>query len=512
MSTTNFAWPTQEQFWNSFLSLPEEKRQILIDRQKIKTGNHEFDLFAKYTIPAMNPALRGGKLEIPDIHKKWWGHIDSSDSFVAVFAPVGFSKSSVIRTYIIKLLLIDNVRYLLYVGSTKDAIQQHLSAVKACLQDSDMQALFNYTITEDNKTSLIIRKADGRTAKIWCVSPKTTGVLGTNFEGTRPDAIIIDDIQSLSQAKSVSQTNEVHDFLQSTLLTRLDGLNNGKVRLVGTLLTKNSLNYRICHNIPTDTGSQPYKRWKVYRYSAFTEQGESIWPAKFTTEALLQKQQDDPTNFAKDYLNDPVDPSDSIIAAHQLNYYNQRHFNYKSIVECYAHFDLASSLKEKADYFAGQVWGRTDKGKLYLLDIIHGKFDPGTQAEIVIKTWLEWSQRANLSLISFDSVSYQKTLKFWVDKLASERYIKIRIEESKWRGDKWDHLISHEPFFTNENQLINLPESHPHLAAFKQELLGFPNEQHDDLLDAMCGALDHFRGKKPARRSVPAANNVFKKL
>lgn len=500
-ATSNFAWPTQEQFWNSFLSLPQEKRQMLIDRQKIKAGNHEFDLFAKYMVPAMNQELQGKQIEIPDIHRKWWNHINTDDRFVFLCAPVGFAKSSVMRIYACKSLLVDNIRSILYISSTQKLAQSHLSAIKEILKDPIIQELFDYTVTKDNESEIQIQKSSGWEANISCLS-KETDLLGTSFKSSRPGLLIFDDLEDEDQAKSKKRTDDLQTKLFKTYISRLPSVDIGKVRMIGTILTKNALHNRIVNNEMTDGGARPFNRWKKYFYTCFNEEGKSIWERMHSTTGLLQAQKDNPSDFACNYLNAPREASDTLIKSDWLNYYNPETFDYSTITECYAHFDLAFSQKESGDFFAGQVWGRATDKKLYLLDIIHDKCTTEAQTNHILNTWQKWHKTAKLSKITYDAINGDVLFKNQVDKEALMRNINLRLVPVKFLKDKIAHVKLHEHWFTNSQRVINLPVGHRYLPTLEQELLGFPNEKHDDLVDALTGTLDQFSATKKAFKGI----------
>ena len=429
-------------------------------------------------------------IPVPSFHTDILNLYENNDRLQAILAPVGFAKSSTLRSFALKNLL-DDTKFQLYVSSSQSKITQHFSSFTKFLSSSDFQKVFNFKIVKCNTEQVIIN-INNENRAIFGISAGSD-ISGINFESQRPQIINIDDLEELDQANSIERTNKLLDWLETTLLSRLPSLVDGKVRMIGTNLSLNSIINRML--------TKQVNGWNVYKFSALNENDNSIWEQRHPAEALIQLRQDNPSVFARNYMNSPIDSSYSLIQREDLRYYE--HLDLDKIKEIYIHADTTHTAKTTSDYFCLMAMGEhIDNKNLYVIDFILDKLDPEQQAKQLILMYSRFGNK--VKKITFDEKANQG-FGYWSKELAKKEYnISLPLEELKYNSDKLNHFEPHIPHFKANR--IYLPEKHKDLNNAIQQLLAFPSKGiNDDFVDGLSGALDNFN-KKSNNISVWAVN------
>ena len=157
-------------------------------------------------------------------------------------------------------------------------------------------------------------------------------------------------------------------------------------------------------------------------------------------------------------------------------------------------------MEEDADWTVGTVWGLAD-GDIYLLDVIRDKFEvPDLRANI------EDVHRFNrLDTTIIEDADFGRAIA--QDLIRSSSHCRPQLH--KPYIDKLARMQGRSSMF--ETGKVLLPSTAPWLQNYKTELLGFPNQRHDDQVDSTSQALDWFqqrcgallypeRDMQPARR------------
>jgi predicted phage terminase large subunit-like protein len=199
------------------------------------------------------------------------------------------------------------------------------------------------------------------------------------------------------------------------------------------------------------------------------ENGEITWDYYNDENIEELKKQQWEIAFNQNYLLIPFSWWDTIIKRDQIKYYRDIKIFDKIIIW----IDPAISEKTHSDSFWIVItW--IIQGKYYVIEAIELKEkekDPFKATEIIYNLYTKY----NANLVVVETVAFQQVMA----KLIKNKW--IAIKEVKPRKDKMTRLLERqylfdkwEIFFNNENTwtLIN-------------QLLDFPNVQHDDLVDWM---------------------------
>lgn len=448
----------------------------------------DIELFHNFCLPILNPELEElDTFDVPDFHLQIYKDLLKSERLQLTVAPVGFAKSTLLKIFALyEVLIKKKVKLSLYVSSTDTKAVEHLGAIQKVLETNYFKVVFGYQIVSKNTHEIIILY-HGQKYKIEAVA-SGSDIAGKTFEGIRPALIIVDDLEDLEQANSVERTDKLQQWLLVILIARLPSLQEGRVRMINTVLSLDSLTNRILGNSPNLQFKQEFQDWYKYFYQALDENGKSIWEERHPTRFLLKEKELRPSIFARNYMNSPFDEGQSLIKDEMLRFYE--FLNIENFDEVHIHADTTHTGKTTSDYFCLVVLGESKKDKnFYVLDFILEKLDVETQARKSILTYQKY--QSLVKNFTYDEKANQG-FGFWIKKLAKEEYnISLPIQDLKYPRDKFTHFEPHVPHFIANR--IYLPSRHKQIHLAISQITSFPNKSvNDDFVDGLSGVLDNY--------------------
>jgi predicted phage terminase large subunit-like protein len=448
----------------------------------------DIEVFHNFCLPILNPELQEqDRFFVPDFHLEIYDNLFKPDRLQLTVAPVGFAKSTLLKIFaLFEVLITQKDKYVIYVSSTDTKAVEHLGAIQKILETKYIKETFKYKILSKNTHEIII-ECKNQKYKIEAVA-SGSDIAGKNFEGIRPSLIIVDDLEDLEQAKSLERTNKLQDWLFTVLVARLPSLNEGRVRMINTVLALDSLTNRILGKSPNIETKKDFEDWKTYFYQALDKNEKSIWEERHPTESLLKERKYRPKIFARNYMNSPFDDSVGFVTHEMLRYYE--FVNINNFKEVFMHADTTHTAKTTSDYFALVVLGENIKDhNYYVLDFILEKLDPEKQARMSILTYQKY--KSLVRKFTYDEKANQG-FGYWIKKLAKEEYnISLPIQELKYPSDKITHFEPHHPHFISNR--VYLPSRHKQINQAVSQLTSFPDKSvNDDFVDGLSGVLDNF--------------------
>jgi len=452
----------------------------------------DIEVFHNFCLPILNPELEDKEsFIVPDFHLQIYKDLLKDDRLQLTVAPIGFAKSTLLKILALyEILIKKDVKFTLYVSSTDTKAVEHLGAIQKVLKTEYIKAVFGYEILSINTHEVIILYNNHK-YKIEAVA-SGSDIAGKNFEGIRPALIIADDLEDLEQAKSIERTNKLQDWLFTVLIARLPSLQEGKIRMINTVLSLDSLTNRILGNSPNLQFKNDFKDWITYFYQALDNNQKSIWEERHPTEFLLKEKEIRPSTFARNYMNSPFDEGQSLIKYEMLRFYE--YLNMDDFKDVYIHCDTTHTGKTTSDYFALVVLGESKKdNNFYVLDFVLEKLDVELQARKSILIYQKY--QSLVRKFTYDEKANQG-FGFWIKKLAREEYsISLPIRELKYPNDKITHFEPHIPHFIANR--IYLPSRHQQIQIATSQITSFPDKSiNDDFVDGLSGVLDNFNKKQ----------------
>jgi predicted phage terminase large subunit-like protein len=306
-----------------------------------------------------------GKTEIPAVHDEWWGFCCSAHSQVAFAAPRGHAKSTAITlAYVLASVCLRYKYYVVIAANTEEVANDFLHGIRDQLRDNAaLRDSFGIKrLTTDGSTNAVVEFNDGHQARI-----RTKGagqkVRGMLWKNTRPDLLVIDDLEDDEAVESADRRAKLKTWLLKALFPCVSKT-RGDIRIVGTIL----------HNDSALASLMDSAAWlgKIYKaHNAFDDFEGSIWPEMWSVDELKKTRQKfidmgDPEGYSQEYLNDPSDL--------QNPYFREEDFipmdesDHKRPKTFYVGVDFALSDKTYSDYTVMVVGGYDSDGLLHIVD------------------------------------------------------------------------------------------------------------------------------------------------
>lgn len=320
----------------------------------------------------------------------------------AVGIPRGFSKTIILKLYVVWLVLFSDRKFILIVCNTATHANNFIADVQDMLSSPNIVAIFGDWRTGMEKDTQELKKFTFR-GKSTIIAGLGSGgsVRGLNIKYVRPDIVLMDDMQNRDQAENLEIASSLFDWMLGTLMKACHPQRCVFVFVGNMYPFEGSILRKLKHS----------KEWVAFITAAILADGESLWPEHRSIEDLLQElafdtEQGRPQLFYSEVMNDEesgtvsgIDVSKIPVCPAQL----QPGYAQGGCVI------IDPSLgKKKSDDVAIGAFLIFD-GIPVLWETKVGKFDPGE----TIKQATYLAARYNIQLIIVESVAYQETLIFW---------------------------------------------------------------------------------------------------
>lgn len=434
-----------------------------------------------------------------NFHREWWDLCCSKDSFVAIAAPRGHSKSTTITiSYTLAAILFRERRYVLIVADTEAQAALFLGTIKQILYDSEqIHQLFGLVVGEkgvefvkDTETDIIVKFQDSASFRVVAkgAEQKLRGML---WNGQRPDLIIIDDLLNEELVANKDRRDKLRRWVYGSLIPCRS--TKGIIRWVGTVM---NLDDPFCSLMPNETAKDTIKEdlrvwskrkkgmWRAVKYMAHTlDYSKLLWPQRNTVEYFKElrndfEEQGIPEVYACEMLNNPVD--DSIRYFRRGDFLPMSAEDFKKDLTFYITADLAISLKDRADYTAILVGGMDSNGKLYIKNCIRERLS----GDEIVATLISLQKIYNPLAIGIEDTQISKALGPYINRTMQETGTYMNIVQLKpHRQDKLQRARSIQARM--RSGMVSFDKSSDWWPQFEDECMNFPRAKHDDVVDAL---------------------------
>lgn len=436
----------------------------------------------------------------PDFHHELWDLCCSNEKYVAIAAPRDHAKSTAVTLgYGLSTLLFRERKFMLLVSDTESQANMFLGNFKMALQDNEQLIdLFHLKRNEkgqvvflkDSESDIIVEFEDGHKFRIIAKGAQQK-LRGLNWNGTRPDIIICDDIENDEAVINPETRNKFKRWFRGALLPCISV--SGIVRIVGTILHSDSLLESFMPN-PRDkkTVTEPLKQWttarkmwKAVKYRAYDSNWEELlWPTRKSLADYRMKHQDaiesgTQDTFSQEYLNIPIDESTSYFK--KVDFLTLRDSNAKGPVRYYITCDLAISKSETADYSVFMVAAVDEQKHIQIRNVIRERMD----GREIVDTLLALQRTYDPEAIGIEEMQVSKAIGPFLREEMIQRNTFITLIPLKHGGkDKIQRARAIQARLRAKSVLFDKTEDwYP---ALEQELIEFPRGKHDDQVDCLA--------------------------
>jgi predicted phage terminase large subunit-like protein len=405
---------------------------------------------------------------------------------IDILAPRGSAKSTWIALFVAWAIGHNPSIQIIYISYSESVALSRSRIIKRIIESDKYREIFPHILPGKrwSDTDWEIRKDfAGVTSLDSDYTFYATGITGS-ITSRRSHLIVGDDVIKNSESiknPDVREKIETNwdEALEPTLVP------GGRKLDIGTIFSANDIH---------STKFTLAKKWKRLVQSAIVEnpitgEEESYWKERFSIEELREIREKNPIVFSFQYQNKITRISETSIDPSWIHYGDiPERFDSLCIGG-----DLASSLKEKADYTVFVLGGRIGN-KFYILDIRRGRWSGNIEKlDQIIELWEEWEELP--MTLSAESVAYQSSLKGdFVHYLINEKQIfNLTYQQPTTKGDKLQRLRGVSGLFQNNLVIFN---QYRDLSRLVDELINFGSMDKDDCVDAVVYCLQGLIGRR----------------
>ena len=431
-----------------------------------------------------------------------------TERYLAVASPRESSKSTLLAlVYPLHSITFRTKRFILLISNTFKKAAMSLESIKKEINTNEMliKCFGKIEIIKDAEGDSVLRNGNFET-KFLCKGVDQIGsVRGVKFGECRPDLIIGDDLEDDELVKNPVRRSELRDEFDEALIPAGDR-SVCQYIMIGTILHYDSLMAKL-------VSKELYKEYTKLFYQARTN-GHSIWPQKWTDEYLDELEKIKPSVFAKEYQNDPVTGRNVRFKKEDFRYYEVENGKYLcfekdriissgSFSECKAAIscDLAWSEKRTADASVLMPAFLTPENFI-LVDSYISKI--GMKPEEFCEQLFVMEERLKkltgmVVEVGLEKAMLENVTKYILEKRMRNENRYILIKELKWDADKETRIVTRlEPRYAQ-----HVIFHRQGMGDLEHQLERFPSAVHDDLADALQGAVQLLQYPKHRKPEVP---------
>ncbi len=356
--------------------------------------------------------------------------------------------------------------------------------IRAMMQHETYRAIFPWlALQDDSKAKDEFRTSHGGIVYATGAEGTITGYGAGKMRDGFGGAIIIDDPHKAGEATSPIMRQNVIDWYQTTIQSRLNKPDTPIIVIMQRLHEDDLSGWLL------NGGSG--EKWESLVIPARNSDGSSFWPEQFPPDMLDRLEQSSPYVFAGQYMQRPSPLGGGIFKDEWWRFYDAiPPLKWRAI---YA--DTAQKTKEQNDYSVFQCWGQTQTGQIVMLDMVRGKWEAPELETMARAFWKKHMAVPNAGPLRAFKVEDKVSGTGLIQKLKREGIPIIPIQRNV---DKVTRAFDAAPYIQSGN--VYIMSNIDHLLDFMAEASVFPNGTHDDMIDAAMSAISDMT----APQSAPA--------
>lgn len=323
----------------------------------------------------------------------------------AIGIPRGFAKTTFIKILCVWYILFSGKKFILIVSASEKKACAILADICDMLSGPNIRRIFGHwdaNIEEDNQVTKVFHFR-GRQIILWAAGAGTS-VRGINRKNSRPDVMIMDDIQDREDAKNKELADSLLTWMLSTLMKARSPFGCTYI-FVGNMYPQNCILAKLKQN----------PQWTSLIVGGILADGTSLWEELKPIDELLDEYESDanmghPEVFISEVLNSTEIALASGIDPAKIAFPPEFMLTDDPGEASFILIDPSSGKKDGDDCTISH-WEVKD-GKPVFDELASGTFSPLD----TIRTAIEMGLRRNTRTIGVESVAYQSTLLFWFEK------------------------------------------------------------------------------------------------
>lgn len=303
---------------------------------------------------------------------------------------------------------------------------------------------------------------------------KGSSIRGISYFSKRPQIIVCDDLQDLSDSQSTSiQTQDWEWFTSDVLFLG----KKTRIFMIGNNLGEACLIERVASG-KSELG------FDFVRIPILDEFGKSNWDSYWDTKSILDEREKHRklgtiSQWMREKMCIAIAPEKQIFKKEYYKYYSPDELD-KGSLSIYTTVDLAISQKDTADFTSICTVGVNKDNHWFLLDITFGRFDPSQTIDKIFDV----VQKYKPLFVGIEKVAFQASIRHFLEKEMPKRNCFFTVKDLLAEKKKELRIEMIQPRFVTGTMWF--PENAQFLGELEQELLAFPKGLHDDLIDSLA--------------------------
>lgn len=370
--------------------------------QVVALAREDFDFFSSLALPDVIT------FNFPPLFHAIWkllvakAVLTRDFSKLALGLPRGFAKTTLMKLFMLWCILLTDRKFFLIIGATAARAENILSDIADMLDEPNVKSTFGdwrIGLEKDTQTEKVFGFR-GRQIIIVALGAGSS-LRGINRKNSRPDFILMDDMQTRENAKSPVLSDELLEWMLGTLMKTKDNARCLYLFIGNMYPYPGSILRKLCHN----------DSWTSLIVGALLADGESIWPEMRSKEDLLDEFAADlalgkPEIFLSEVLNDENAANHSTIDITKIP---QEPIGLAEMLPQGRFIVIDPSGRKKTSDKTAIGHFSVYDGVPLLDDLKNEVMTPGA----TIRAALTMAFKHNCKLITVESVAYQETLLYW---------------------------------------------------------------------------------------------------
>ena len=480
----------------------EAMKENEIDLQEaILLAAHDNEFYAHFFFP------KTARQKSPDFHKKMDDILEGPERLGAFMLFRGSAKTTKVRLTLSKRVAYAISRTILVVGKSQDHAKRTIGWLMRNVEYNTFWAN-SFGLRKGKKWSEeeieIFHGVDDVPIRVLALGI-TGSTRGINIDDYRPDFILIDDPCDEENTATKEQREKTDNFINGSLRNSLAPQSESpraKMVLAQTLLH------------PDDSISRCIRdpAWATLVQGVFTENGESAWPERWTTDELKAEKQSfidrgKLSLWMREMECKIVSDELSVFRSDLLRYYEVHPDNAQMAVVLTCDPVPPPSEREIAMGFKGKdseawaalgLWVDRVSGQRKII-VLETRTMTGHDPDWSVKTFFEMLDRWHPYKLKVESVNYQRTLAWLIEKAMkrARRYVQIDAHTPERRKkhyriiDAIGAALSAGELYVHQSQQSLIEAIHT-----------YPNVDHDDELEAVSVGVAELLNVSPLMAGV----------
>jgi predicted phage terminase large subunit-like protein len=444
--------------------------------------------------------------------------------------PRSHAKSAILsNTFPVHQIVYRKRKYILIISETEGMARKFLDWINDQLKNNKkLRDIYGEDIAPDKKKGLKDNQEAFETASGTYVQSAGMGkrLRGARYKSYRPDLVICDDLESAQNTNTLELRQKSIEWFNKVIMP-IGSPDRTAIIYMGTLVHPNSLLTHVLNRADFDGRiysaivSYPERAdlWEqfeeIYRnqenpnryedaldfYFANKEEmdkgAKTLWPDRFPYyKLMMEKVNIGSRAFASEFLNSPVDDDSAIFKESNMIFFDDKDlldkYNRPIKLDVYGYWDIAVGKNDRSDYNAIVIIGRDNRtGIIYVLDAWAKKCPMHEALEVAFDKIVQYRPK----VFGVETVQAQYDMFRQLQMMVTKRQVyTTKVKAVLPRGRKEERIESLEPLF--ENGAIRLKRNQRLLI---EMLTQYPTHDHDDLPDALAGAVDVSGGSRRQR-------------